>query len=142
MHGLDYIQEEDAGTWLLKAIPQRPPFRFIDNILELDERHVLGSYRYHEDEFFYSGHFPGYPVTPSVILIETMMQGGIAFAAFINGTVTGEQSMAVPILTCVEEAEFFSPVYPGDRVLVRGEKIYFRNHHMKIGTAMFTAEGQ
>jgi 3-hydroxyacyl-[acyl-carrier-protein] dehydratase len=143
MYGLDYIQEEDATTWLLKAVPQRPPFRFIDDILELDDRHVLGSYRYREDEFFYTGHFPGCPVTPFVILIETMLQiGGIAFATFLNRIATGGQSMAAPILTDVEGVEFFSSVLPGERVLVRGEKIYFRNHHVKIGTTMFTAEGQ
>ena len=143
MYGLDYIQEEDATTWLLNAVPQRPPFRFIDDILELDDRHVLGSYRYREDEFFYTGHFPGCPVTPFVILIETMLQiGGIAFATFLNRIATGGQSMAAPILTDVAGVEFFSSVLPGERVLVRGEKIYFRKHHMKIGTTMFTVEGQ
>ena len=68
-----------SAPWhgILDSIPQQEPFRFIDEILELSEDHILAAYRFREDADFYRGHFPGNPVTPGVILIETMAQSGV-----------------------------------------------------------------
>ena len=62
---------------VLDLIPQQDPFRFIDEILELDDDHIVGVYRFRPDADFYRGHFPGNPVTPGVILIESLAQVGI-----------------------------------------------------------------
>src|SRR4030065_2940742 len=70
---------------ILEMVPQRHPFRFIEDILELDEDHIVGAYRFRSDEYFYRGHFPGMPITPGVILIETMAQTGIvAFGLYLS----------------------------------------------------------
>ncbi len=70
---------------ILEMVPQRHPFRFIEEILELDEEHIVGVYRFRSDEYFYRGHFPGLPVTPGVILIETMAQTGVvAFGLYLS----------------------------------------------------------
>ena len=69
---------------ILALVPQREPFRFIDEIISLDEEQIIGAYRFREDEFFYRGHFPGHPITPGVILIETMAQiGATAFGIYL-----------------------------------------------------------
>src|SRR5438477_9477834 len=57
---------------VLDAMPHRSPFRFIDEILELDEDHIVAAYRYSADADFYRGHFPGNPITPGVLLLEAM----------------------------------------------------------------------
>ena len=62
---------------VLALVPQREPFRFIDEILELDADHIVASYTFRKDADFYRGHFPGNPITPGVILIETMDQAGV-----------------------------------------------------------------
>ena len=50
----------------------------------LDEEQIVGAYRFREDAFFYRGHFPGRPITPGVILIETMAQiGVVAFGMYL-----------------------------------------------------------
>ena len=76
----------DAGIKqeVLELVPQQAPFRFIDEIISLDEDGIVGAYRFREDEFFYRGHFPGRPITPGVILIETMAQiGVVAFGMYL-----------------------------------------------------------
>ena len=76
----------DAGVIqeVLDLVPQQPPFRFIDEIIRLDEEQIVGAYRFREDEYFYRGHFPGRPITPGVILIEAMAQVGVvAFGIYL-----------------------------------------------------------
>ena len=52
---------------VLAMVPQQEPFRFIDEIVELDDDHIVATYTFREDQDFYRGHFPGNPVTPGVI---------------------------------------------------------------------------
>ena len=59
---------------ILELIPQKEPFRFVDEILEVNELKIVGAYTFHKTANFYEGHFPGNPVTPGVILLEAMCQ--------------------------------------------------------------------
>src|SRR5206468_3505501 len=68
---------EATPAAVLDAMPHRPPFRFIDEILELDDEHIVAAYRFPADADFYRGHFPGNPVTPGVLLLEAMAQAGV-----------------------------------------------------------------
>ena len=63
---------------VLQAVPQQAPFRFIDEIAELDADHIVGSYRFRPDEFFYKGHFPGRPIT---IIVPFSAGGGTDLGA-------------------------------------------------------------
>ena len=62
---------------ILELVPQQPPFRFIDDIIELSDDGIVSSYKFKPDETFYTGQFPGNPITPGVILLETMAQTGV-----------------------------------------------------------------
>ena len=62
---------------ILELLPQQRPFRFVDEILEVDEQRISGRYTFRPDEFYYAGHFPGRPITPGVILLESMCQVGV-----------------------------------------------------------------
>jgi 3-hydroxyacyl-[acyl-carrier-protein] dehydratase len=128
---------------LLAAVPQQRPFRFIDDIIDVDEHHITGAYRFRPDEAFYAGHFPGNPVTPGVILIETMAQTGVvAFGLYLMKR-SGESGAGwLTLFTTAEEVEFSGIVRPGERVIVHGEKIYFRRGALKCRVRMERDNGE
>ncbi len=127
---------------LLASVPQQRPFRFIDDILQLDEHHVVGVYRFRQDEAFYSGHFPGNPVTPGVILIETMAQTGVVVFGLYLMKRSGETAAGwLTLFTTADEVEFSGIVRPGERVIVRGEKVYFRRGALKCRVRMERENG-
>lgn len=132
---------------ILYNVPQQHPFRFIDKILELDDEHIVGAYRFREDEYFYRGHFPGRPITPGVILIETMAQTGVvAFGLYLN-MMRGRTSIEatkdlITLFTLIEGVEFTGMVQPGERVIIRGQKMHFRMGNLKSKVIMERENGE
>lgn len=123
---------------LLALLPQTGPFRFVDSVLEIDERHVVSSYRFRGDEFFYAGHFQDNPVTPGVILLEAMAQGGVVLQALFLTL----QAKEVPVerLTTVLtdlELEIHRPVIPPESVTVHGELLLWRAGKIRSRVKMF-----
>jgi len=139
--------DRETMNMILKNIPQQYPFRFIDEILEMDEQHAVGAYRFREDEYFYQGHFPDRPITPGVILIETMAQTGVvAFGLYLTMKDAHHASLAekklITLFTLVEGVEFVGMVQPGERVIVRSKKIYFRMGNLKTQVSMERENGE
>ena len=130
---------------ILAMVPQQPPFRFIDEIQELDEEWIVGAYRFRGDEFFYQGHFPGLGITPGGILLETMAQTVAALGLYLallraNGATTIHEPIS--LFTLVENAEFFSVVRPNESVRITGRKIYFRGGQIKVDCRMGRPDGE
>src|SRR5574340_1590550 len=129
---------------VLRAIPQQPPFRFIDRIEELDDEHIVGGYTFSADEFFYRGHFPGDPITPGVILIETMAQTGVvALGIYLTSRSLPAEEVSQWTTVFTEcETEFHLPVLPGTRVTVHGEKLFFRRMKLKSRVRLLLDDGR
>lgn len=125
---------------LLDYLPHKPPFRFIDEIMEVNDQMIKGSYTYKKDEYFYQGHFPQIPITPGVILIETMVQIGVASHAiyFLKEKLSNEKWTT--IFTDVE-VDFLGAVYPEEKVIVTGEKIFWRKNKLRSKVEMFNQKG-
>ncbi len=130
---------------ILESVPQQRPFRFIDDILEVDDEHIVGTYRFREDEYFYKGHFPGQPITPGVILIEAMAQTGVvAFGLYLLMRQMGldDAKKLTTLFTLAEGVEFTGVVHPGERVIVKGQKVYYRMGTLKMKVTMERENGE
>ncbi len=93
-------------------IPHRAPFLFVDEIISCDEKGSVSEHIFTEDEFFFKGHFPQYPVVPGVILVETMAQAGGAALSYQKTFAEG----SLFFLGTVDKVKFRSQVRPGDKV--------------------------
>lgn len=118
---------------LIEYIPQKPPFRFVDEILSFDESCIIGTYTFKQDEHFYAGHFPDMPVTPGVILLEAMCQVGLtALGIYLMIEEFGrDQVHRFLTLFTDAEVEFTKSVYPGDKVFIHCEKIFWRRMKLR-----------
>ncbi|MCH8253125.1 MAG: hypothetical protein IID36_11795 [Planctomycetes bacterium] len=76
--------EAETNREILAALPHRPPFRFVDEVVELDPgRRGSGIWRIDGSESFFAGHFPGRPIVPGVLVAEALaqMSGVVALGA-------------------------------------------------------------
>ena len=127
---------------VLARIPQQEPFRFVDEILEIDSDHVVASYRWREDSDFYRGHFPGNPVTPGALLVESMAQAAVvALGIYLLEQESPEATGKLVTLFTDVNVEFSGLVRPGDRVLIRGRKLFFRRRKLRSEAEMRLEDG-
>jgi 3-hydroxyacyl-[acyl-carrier-protein] dehydratase len=128
---------------VLARVPQQDPFRFIDEISELDGDHIVASYRFPEDADFYRGHFPGNPITPGVILVETMAQAGVVALGLYLCALERSPEELEKLITVFTDAnvEFSGTVLPGDRVTTVGRKSFFRRLKLRSEVEMHKEDG-
>jgi 3-hydroxyacyl-[acyl-carrier-protein] dehydratase len=146
---MEAFMEADSATKqeVLELVPQQAPFRFIDEIISLDEEHIVGTYRFRENEYFYRGHFPGRPITPGVILIETMAQiGVVAYGMYLlacqRRVPPSQLNEPLSLFSLADGVEFKGIVKPGERVIVKGRKIYMRRGALKVDISMERENGE
>lgn len=124
---------------ILSKLPYSSPFLFVDDILKIDENGVEGIFTFGENLDFYKGHFKENPVTPGVILTETMAQIGlVCLGIYLLDDNFNENSL---ISLTSNEIEFLKPVFPNEKVTVISEKIYFRFGKLKCNVIMKNESG-
>lgn len=128
---------------VLELLPQQEPFRFVDEILEVDEDHIVARYRFRPDSDFYRGHFPGNPVTPGVILLECIAQVGVvALGIYVVGLEAGREAVERRLaLFSDAHVDFSGIVKPGDRVTVSARKVFFRLDKLRSEAEMHLDDG-
>ncbi len=102
-----------SGSELPKPVdilPHRPPFLFVDEFVELvPAERAKATWTLTGDEWFFSGHFPGRPTLPGVLMIEALAQVG-AVGVLTAPRFTGK----IPLLAGVNNTKFRRQVLPGD----------------------------
>jgi len=127
-------------TDIIAQLPYSEPFLFVDELLQADENGITGTYTFKESLDFYKGHFKDNPVTPGVILTETMAQiGMVCLGIFLLGNDLGQNTV---IAFTSADMEFLKPVYPNEKVTVTSEKLFFRFGKLKCKAVMKNEAGQ
>jgi 3-hydroxyacyl-[acyl-carrier-protein] dehydratase len=124
---------------IISKLPYSKPFLFVDEIIQINENGVEGSFTFDENLDFYKGHFENNPVTPGVILTETMAQIGLVCLGIFILDNNFNKSTSIALTS--SNIEFIKPVFPKEKVTVISEKMYFRFGKLKCKVSMKNEAG-
>ena len=125
-------------TEIQKILPHRYPFLMVDAIVELERlKRIVGVKNVSINESHFQGHFPGAPVMPGVLIIESMAQtGGVLLLQEVP-----DREKKLLYFVAVDGARFRRPVVPGDQLKLEMKVLSWRGDFCKLeGTA--TVDGE
>ena len=94
----------------LQYIPHRPPFLFVDRVVTETEEQIKTQKKIKSDEPYFQGHYPGRPIMPGVLILESVFQTG----AILMGKRQQGVENRIPVVTRVNHVKFKHAVLPGD----------------------------
>jgi beta-hydroxyacyl-ACP dehydratase FabZ len=98
---------------IMEKIPHRYPFLLIDRVISIEGKKLVAIKNVSVNEPFFSGHFPGFPIMPGVLIVEAMAQAGGFLALHLLGEDVGERKV---FFLTIDRARFRKPVVPGDQI--------------------------
>jgi len=131
MNLMHYTVEEEHMKEIEDLLPHRDPFLFVDEIIETSNEKIVAKYIFTENNFFFKGHFPEYPVVPGVILVETMAQAGGAGLRKLG--VIGNDALF--FLATIDKVKFRRQVRPGEEVRLEIE-------NLRVSSKMIKQQGK
>lgn len=116
---------------ILGMLPHRYPMLMVDRLIDVRNDHsAIGIKNVSFNEEFFQGHFPGHPVMPGVLIIESMAQTA---AVLVIGTLGLAGSNPLVYFMSVEAAKFRKPVVPGDQLRIHVIKERKRGNVWRFG---------
>ncbi len=112
-----------------KILPHRPPFLLVDAIEEMERwKHIVGIKNVTINEYFFQGHFPGKPIMPGVLIIESMAQtGGLLLLQEVP-----DREKKLLYFVAIDNARFRRPVVPGDQLRIEMHVLAWRGGFCKL----------
>lgn len=119
-----------------KILPHRYPFLMVDKIIDLiPKERVIGVKNVSIDEPFFIGHFPGHPIMPGVLIMESIAQTGAIL--LLDAIENPEQKLAY--FMAMDKVRFRKPVYPGDQLLIEVDLLRQRSSSCKMAGRAFVS---
>jgi 3-hydroxyacyl-[acyl-carrier-protein] dehydratase len=122
---------------IMACIPHRYPFLLVDRVIEINgEESGIGIKNVTMNEPQFTGHFPGRPVFPGVLMIEAMAQ--TAGVLVVNARGAEDAPVSSVLFTTIDKAKFRKPVIPGDQLrfhltkIARKRSIYFYRGEARV----------
>lgn len=111
-----------------RILPHRYPMLMVDRVLEIDETRAVGVKNVTMNEPFFQGHYPGTPIMPGVLIVESMAQ--------LSGVLIGqkaEHTGKLAVLLSLDRVKLRRPVTPGDQLVLEAESVRVRSRiaHMR-----------
>jgi 3-hydroxyacyl-[acyl-carrier-protein] dehydratase len=127
---------------IIRNLPYQKPFLFVDELIEISENSVTGTYTFSKNAFFYEGHFKENPITPGVILTETMAQIGVVCLGIylLKDEILMKKKPQIALTS--NAVDFYLPVLPNEKVIVISEKEYFRFNKLKCTVKMMNSKNE
>tara|TARA_B100002019_G_C20941016_1_gene436825 strand:- start:78 stop:515 length:438 start_codon:yes stop_codon:yes gene_type:complete len=104
-----------------QVLPHRDPFLFLDRVIEISSEEIIAEKTFPKDESFYEGHFPSFPITPGVIILEAMAQACGVLGAHIMKRNASKDS--VYLLAGIDNVRFKQKVLPNDIIKIKSKVI-------------------
>ncbi len=116
-------------------LPHRDPFLFVDSIIDINlKEDITGLIKFPEDSYFFQGHFPGRPVVPGVIIIESLAQlGGVLIYKSFEKDLVGKD----PALVGVDSVKFKSPTLPNEQLTIKATLLKNKLNIFKLNTQAY-----
>jgi len=115
-----------------ELLPHREPFLFIDKVILVEPGCVTASKYINKGEEYFRGHFPGKPLVPGVLIVESMAQtSGIACASYCNEL----KDTRMYFLSRISDMKFKYPVLPGDILIIKSEVMQRFDTFFKVHAA-------
>lgn len=119
-----------------KILPHRYPFLLVDKITALEDgKRAVGIKNVTVNEPFFQGHFPGNPIMPGVLIVESLAQVGAVMLLSLP-----ENKGKLGVFTGINSMKFRRQVVPGDTLLLEAELLTYR-HGMGKANVKATVDG-
>lgn len=102
-----------------RRIPHRPPFLFVDRILEINSDNATCELKVREDFDVFRGHYPNNPIFPGVLSCEAVFQTGAIFLSEKLGEDALRSNSVTPVLSRIRDARFKRMIKPGDLIEIK-----------------------
>lgn len=112
-----------TDEFILKRLPHRPPFLWLDRVLEITAETICAEKVLAHDLDIFRGHYPDYPIMPGVLLCEAVFQAGALVIGQSLEDAGGAAEAGVPVLTRILGAKFKREVHPGDTLEISAKLV-------------------